>query len=111
MKITAKGKELEDFEALCGGQEKTYGKQSKPRYLEASMFDLMNWPVDEHTTDYKASSCLIKDKLNKSGNYYSLFFEGTHWKSENHDNFRGFEYSPEKGQLFVSNYNICLTTS
>ena len=32
-------------------------------------------------------------------------------ESENHDNFRGFEYSPEKGQLFVSNYNICLTTS
>lgn len=66
MKVTASLKEVETLEGLSPGEDKTYGKPNLPRYVEASMFELLAWPESEATTDFKKPTKLLRDRLNKS---------------------------------------------
>jgi len=95
MKITANRKEESLLEALCPAQKITFGNKGVPRYMDAPMFDILQWadaPKNtDHSSDFKSKSYLLKDKINKSGN---------NWKTENADNYRKHIYSPNKGKLY-----------
>ena len=77
MKLTATVKETEDYESLCPNEDITFGKKCVPRYMEASMFDLLqssNQGPTSQAHDYKANSLFIKDRVNKSSKSRSYDF-------------------------------------
>ena len=94
MKLTAKQQEANLLQSLCPASERTFGNKSNPRYMEASMFDLLQWtdaPKSDHSADFKSKGGLLKDRINKAANP---------WQTESKDNFRKYVYSPFKGKLF-----------
>ena len=88
-RLPRKGLEIEELE----NDQRMYGKPSKARSLEPSVFELMIWNVnhDDHRYSKKA-----KELSKHYGDYNHFKFlinrSGTPFVSETHDNYRTFEY-------------------
>lgn len=71
-KITTNLNEVKQLDNLFPGEDDTFGTAYLPRGLEASMFELLQWPHAEHPSDFKKHSVLFRDKITKTGTAHAL---------------------------------------
>ena len=69
-----------------------YGKQSKPRYMDPSMFELMQWQEAENDHVFKASKDALRD-MDDYRRYKALIDRASDgYTTEAKDNYRKFVY-------------------
>lgn len=69
-----------------------YGKQNKPRYMDPSMFELMQWHEAEHDHTFKASKDALRG-MDEYRRYKALVDKANDgYTTESKDNYRKFAY-------------------